>query len=190
MFLLEHDVIIPKDCFLQLNEYLRHKDTPIVSGLYFTRSSPAEPLIFRGRGTSFYDDWKLGDKVWCDGVPTGCLLIHRSILELMWNDAEEYQAGPITTRRVFETPRRQWVSPDADEFNTITGTSDLQWCTDVIEGDYIRKAGWHDYWESVPDKKWPILCDTNLFCYHIEKDGRQFPSPEELEYWRNGNEQD
>ena len=46
LFLLEHDTILPPDGFLQLNEYIRRADTPVVSGLYFTRSYPAEPLIF------------------------------------------------------------------------------------------------------------------------------------------------
>jgi len=183
LFLLEHDVLLPHDGFLQINEYIKKADIPVVSGLYFTRSFPAEPLIFRGRGTSYYGDWKFGDMVWCDGVPTGCLLIHRSILELMWNDAEEYLIGKQATRRVFDTPRRQWYSPDQEEYHTVTGTSDLQWCTDVMEGDYIRRAGWNSFWENLEDKKNPFLVDTNLFCKHIEMDGRQFPGPVEIEYW-------
>ncbi len=183
LFLLEHDVVLPHNAFLQLNEHMRKAEYPVVSGLYFTRSVPAEPLIFRGRGTSFYDDWKLGDLVWCDGVPTGCLLIHRSVLEPMWNDKEEYMIGDQKTRRVFETPRRQWFSPDHDEFHTVTGTSDLQWCTDVMDGDYIRKAGWNKFLDELENEEYPFLVDTNLFCRHIEMDGRQFPSDAEIAFW-------
>jgi hypothetical protein len=38
-------------------------DIPMLSGLYFTKSLPAEPLIYRGRGNSYYKKWKFGDKV-------------------------------------------------------------------------------------------------------------------------------
>jgi hypothetical protein len=78
LFLLEHDVMLPPDGFIQVSDHIRSEKTPVVSGLYYTRSRPAEPLIFRGRGTSYYDQWKMGDLVWCDGVPTGCLLIPES----------------------------------------------------------------------------------------------------------------
>lgn len=186
LFLLEHDVMLPPDGFIQLNEYIRRADTPIVSGLYFTRSSPSEPILYRGRGTSFYDKWRLGDLVWCDGVPTGCLLIHRSILEICWNEAKEYMIGSQAVRRVFDTPRKQWVSPDSDEFHMTTGTSDLDWCTQIMEGDVIRRAGWHDYWEGLEDERWPFLVDTRLFCKHIEMDGRQFPTEPEIVYWKGG----
>jgi len=83
LLFLEHDVLIPPDCFVRFNDYMRNPRVPIVSGLYYTRSRPAEPLIFRGRGTSYYDKWKMGDLVWCDGIPTGIMLIHVGILKAM-----------------------------------------------------------------------------------------------------------
>ena len=171
LLLVEHDNILPPDAFVRFNEYMRAADTPVVSGLYYTRSIPSEPLVYRGRGTSYYDDWELGDLVWCDGVPTGCLLIHGGILREMWADSEEYLIGNQLTRRVFDTPRKQWLSPDDKQFNTTTGTSDLAWCERVMKGGYFAKAGWHDY----QDKKYPFLVDTNIFCKHIDMNGRQYP---------------
>lgn len=174
LLLLEHDVVIPNDTFMRLNEYMRNGDYPIVSGLYFTRSFPSEPLIYRGRGNSFYTDWKMGDKVMVDGVPTGCLLIHTSILKALWDDSEEYDLGNgIKSRRVFDTPRRSWYHPDTGQFNATAGTSDLDWCTRVIEGGYLKKAGWLDFAEEHP--RWPFLCDTSIFCWHINPDGTKFP---------------
>ena len=38
-------------------------------------------MIYRGRGNSYFNKFKYGDYVYADGVPTGCLLIHRSFLE-------------------------------------------------------------------------------------------------------------
>lgn len=171
LFLLEHDVLIEPDCFIRLNDYMREAKVPVVSGLYFTRSRPSEPLIYRGRGNSYYADWKRGDKVWCDGVPTGCLLIHSAILRAMWADSEEYMLGNIKTRRVFDTPRSLWVDPESGSFNTTSGTSDLDWCSRVVEGGYFAKAGWSEY----ADKRWPFLCDTAIFARHINPNGEQFP---------------
>lgn len=171
LLLIEHDTMLPPDAFIRFNQYIRDANVPIVSGLYYTRSRPSEPLVFRGRGTSFYSDWEFGDLVWCDGVPTGCLLIHAGILREMWKDAEEYKIGDLTTRRVFDTPRDMWGDPESTSFNLVTGTSDLNWCSAVMEGDYFAKAGWTDY----ADKDYPFLIDTNIFCKHINIDGEQFP---------------
>ena len=171
LLLWEHDVIPPPDTLLRFNQYIREEQVPVVSGLYYTRSRPSEPLLYRGRGNSFYTDWKQGDKVWVDGVPTGLLLIHCGILREMWKDAEPYQLGPIQTRRVFETPNRVWFDPETGFFNTVSGTSDIDWCHKVIDGGYLAKAGWAEY----ADKEFPFLIDTNLRCAHINPNGEQFP---------------
>ena len=31
-----------------MNEYMLKNDTPVVFGLYFTKSDPSEPLVYRG----------------------------------------------------------------------------------------------------------------------------------------------
>ena len=172
LFLLEHDVILPPNGLLLLNEWIQKADTPVVSGLYYTRSHPSEPLTYRGRGTSFYGDWKLGDMVWCDGVPTGCLLIHRSILAEMYNEAPEYTLYGQKVRQMFRTPRDMWFDPETGTFNTVVGTSDLDWCTRVMKGDIFRRAGWPAF----ADKEYPFVVDTRLFCKHINPNGEQFPT--------------
>lgn len=175
LLFIEHDVVIPADCFLILNEYLQEKKAPIVSGLYYTRSRPSVPLVFRGRGNGVYTDWNPGDIVYADGVPTGLLLIHTGILQLMWDDAPEYSVYGDITRRVFHTPRDMWVDPQTGNHGFKNGTSDLDWCNRVMEGDYIRKAGWEDYWDNLPDERYPFIVDTRLFAEHIEKNGERFP---------------
>jgi len=171
LFLLEHDVVIPPDCFMQLNDYIRKETVPVVSGLYFTRSRPAEPMIYRGRGNSYVTDWKKGDKVWADGVPTGCLLIHGSIINKMWEESKEYMAGNVQTREVFKTPQDIWFDPDKNMWHKQSGTSDLHWCTRVMKEKFFEKAGWKKYQK----KKYPFLVDTKLFCKHIGMDGKQYP---------------
>lgn len=171
LFLLEHDVILPPDAFIRMNEYIREAKVPVVSGLYYTRTRPSEPVIYRGRGNSYFADWKMGDKVWVDGVPTGCLLIHGSILKAMWEESERYMLNNLEVRRVFDTPRAIWTDPETGSFNTSSGTSDLHWCDRVMKDGFFEKAGWPEYQKM----EWPFLLDSACACIHIEMDGRKFP---------------
>lgn len=171
LFLLEHDVIIPNDTFMRLNAYMRDAPAPVVSGLYFSRSVYSEPMIFRGMGQGAFVNWKFGDIVECDGVPTGCLLIHMGLIRAMWKDSEPYTIGGILARRLFVTPRTSWYNPETDVTNVSTGTSDLEWCKRVVEGDYLRKSGWTYH----ADKQFPFIVDTNIFCHHCNPDGTMFP---------------
>jgi hypothetical protein len=170
LLLIEHDNIIPADAFIRFNQYMREEKVPIVSGLYFSRSNPSEPLVFRGRGTSVYTDWKQGERVWVDAVPTGTLLVHAGILREMWKESPEYVVNGVTTRRVFDNPRKVWYDTEGN-FNTLTGTSDLEWCTRIMDGHYFKKAGWKDY----DNKKYPFLIDTGIFVKHIDLDGTIYP---------------
>lgn len=171
LLLYEDDMLPPADAFIRLNEYMLDEDTPVVSGLYYTKSRPSDPLLFRGRGNSVYTKWEMGDKVWCDGVPTGFLLVHASILRAMWPDCEPYQVKGMDTRRMFNFPRDLWQDPETGYYRSIMGTSDLDWCTRVIEGGYLKKAGWN----KIARKKYPFLLDTNIFVRHIAPNGEQFP---------------
>lgn len=179
LFLLEHDVVIPQDTFIRLNRYMREARTPVVSGLYFSRAYPSEPMVFRGRGNSYYDNWRMGDLVWCDGVPTGALLIHMGLLREMWKDSEEYTLNGIKVRRVFDTPRTSWYNPETNRTNMATGTSDLEWCQRVMQGDYMRRSGWTEF----VGREYPFLVDTNIFCWHINPDGTHYPDRRTAQAW-------
>lgn len=171
MLLLESDNMPPPDAFLRINEYMRDGKVPVVSGLYFTKSDPPEPMVYRGRGTSFYKDWKMGDKVWCDGIPTGFTLVHRSILKVMWDESPEYLVNGTKTRRVYDNPAKVWFDPETGGTHTLTGTSDLAWCDRVMKDNIFEKAGWPEY----AKKEFPFLVDTNIFVKHITNEGRIFP---------------
>jgi hypothetical protein len=182
LLLWEHDTYpLEPTVFFKLNQYMRDDPVPVVSGLYYTRSFPSDPLIFRGRGTGAFNDFKIGDRVWCDGVPTGFLLIHCGLLRAMWNESEEYVVHypggrVIMTRKVFNSPRDVWVNPENGDNFTLAGTSDLEWCTRVMKGGYFKKSGWDKY----QDMEFPFLVDTNIKCIHINSDGTKFPPDEYL----------
>jgi hypothetical protein len=175
LLLLEHDVVIQPDCFVRLNQWMLHEDTPIVSGLYYSRAHPSMPLVFRGRGNGPFLDFEHGDIVYCDGVPTGLLLIHTGILQLMWDESPEYSVAGHVTRRVFNTPRDMWQDPQKGYIAQRGGTSDLEWCTRVMEEDFIRRAGWTDYMDGLEDEKLPFPVDSGIFAKHITTSGEMFP---------------
>lgn len=170
LLLYEDDVLPPLDAFVRLNHYMLDAEAPVVSGLYYTKSRPPEPLVFKGRGNGFVK-FKKGAKVWCDGVPTGFLLIHVSILKAMWPDCEEYTVKGHTVRRMFRFPRDIWVDPETGHNRSVMGTSDLDWCTRLIEGNYLKEAGW----PKLARRKYPLLVDTDIFCHHISPNGEIFP---------------
>jgi len=173
LLLLEHDVVIPPDTFMRLNTYMREARYPVVSGLYFSRAYPSEPMVFRGLGCGSFVDWRLGDLVWCDGVPTGCLLIHMGLLRAMWAESEPYTLHGTQVRRVFDTPRYTWYNAETDTANMAAGTSDLEWCKRVMREDWLRRAGWGEF--AIQHGDYPYLVDTGIFCRHINPDGTQYP---------------
>lgn len=172
LFFIDHDVILPPVTLLRLNEYMLKGDIPIVAGLYFTRSVPSEPLIYRGRGNSYFQDWKFGDKVWVDGHGMGCTLIHVSILKALYEESERYFCGPTAVRRIYESPAKQWFNPETMGWQSSTGTEDLFFLSRIMENKIFEKAGWPEY----EGRDFPFLVDTTLYCRHIDFNGVQYPS--------------
>jgi len=172
LFFIDHDVILPPDTFLKINEYILSEEYPVVSGLYYTRSHPAEPLCYRGRGNSFYGKFTVGDKFGVDGHGMGCTLISVKLLRAMYKDAPEYVInGKEKCRQVMETPAFSIKDPETGGYRNFGGTEDLSWCDRVIEGKYLKKAGWPE----LQKKKYPFWMDTSLFCLHIDPSGTTYP---------------
>lgn len=173
----EQDNIPPQDAFIRLNEYMTKGDIPIISGLYYTKSHPAEPILYRGRGNGAFRDFKLGDKVWVDGIPFGFTLIHGSIIKAMWNESEEYKVGDVVTRRVFSLPSFNGPTVGFDNrkiparYSQTRGTTDLNFYSRIIKDDILNKAGW----PKIAKMEYPFLVDTNIFVQHIDNQGRMYP---------------
>jgi len=169
LFLLEDDVIPPCDLYVKLAPYIQKKKYPIVSGLYNLKSTPPQPLVFRGHGNGAFTNWKMGEKVWCDGVPTGCLLVHASIIHEMAKTSQRYELACNGTRvpllRIFETPRKVFTDPDLRSYQKLVGTSDLKFCDDIIAQGILKKAGW----KRIAEQKYPFLVDTTIHCQHIDR---------------------
>ena len=72
---------------------------------------------------------------------------------------------------VMDTPSLVAVDPESGNYHGISGTEDLAWCTRVMEGGYLKKAGWPE----LQKKKYPFLMDTSMFCLHIDPNGITYP---------------
>lgn len=179
---IEQDNVVPPDSFVRLNEYMIAKTAPVISGLYYTKSVPPEPILYRGRGNGSFRDFKLGDKVWCDGIPFGFTLIHGSIIKALWNESEEYTVGNEVTRKVFALPnfnignfgfenKEQDKENPSGRFAYTRGTTDLAFCKRVMRDKIFEKAGWPEFQK----KKFPFLVDTNILVQHIDNNGRMYP---------------
>ncbi len=187
--LIEDDVIIPPDIFLRLAKWITHGVYPIVSGLYRLKSEPAEPMTFRGRGNGSYTGWMKGpgaierradlpdtitpkEVVFCDGVPTGCLLISKKLLQVAWNESPDIQLSremsdgsnyKLACREVFKTVREAGQDPETGVYFTRMGTSDLEFCDAVVRNGWLKKAGYH----TAAKMKYPFPVDLKLDCGHI-----------------------
>lgn len=187
LLLIEDDTCPPPETLIQMDRWFwkmeRQKAPPVVSGIYHIKGSAevrrgkkggiellgAEPLAYRGGGTRAYRDWKYGDVIWVSGVPTGALLLHRSILEAWARepDVETYTlAGyPYPLKRVFQNPSHVWVDPTDGGVHCASGTSDLWWSEETIKRDMLTKAGWPKY----AKKEFPYIIDTALRFGHVDR---------------------
>lgn len=168
---IEDDNVLPPDTIMRFNRYMVEGKVPVVSGLYFTKSEPAEPLVYRGSGNSYFKDWKMGDKVWADGVPFGCRLESAALIKEAWKTSEEYMVGGEKTRRVFEQPNRIDFNEEKGGFEAVGGTTDLAWCKRIMKEGLFKKAGFPKF----AKMKFPFLVDTNIFVKHIDPNGRTYP---------------
>jgi len=185
LLLIEDDTMPPPQTLITFDRWLwkmdRKKAPPVVSGLYHIKGSAEvrkgkkggidllgpEPLAYRGSGQRAYRDWKEGDIIWVCGVPTGALLIHRSVLEA-WareSDVESYGiAGyPFPVKRIFAQPSQVWIEDDG--VHVASGTSDLYWSDQTIKRNILTKAGW----PSIAKKPYPYIIDTSVKFGHIDR---------------------
>jgi len=156
---IDCDVEPPANALLKFNHYMESYEAPIVAGLYYSKGDPAYPLIFRGRGNGAYcmeggkAQWMVGDKVWCDGTHMGMVLIHKSIIETIAEESEDYTIiGNIndlgktrSLKQVFITPKMAGKDPqNPKHFIRYSGTEDLPFYDRLMNEGIFKKAGWKD----------------------------------------------
>lgn len=96
LLLVDSDEQLPLDAFNKLCDTAHDKERKVVSGLVFAqfgddvmglRPIPTLYREFPGEGLVAWDDYPEDSVVKIDAAGTGCLLIHRSVIELMQENA-------------------------------------------------------------------------------------------------------
>jgi len=75
IYWLDDDVIAPPDAFLKL--WRHQKD--IINGVYWSKSNPPMPLLFRGHLSMPYLNWHMGDLIEIDAAGNGLTLVRTEV---------------------------------------------------------------------------------------------------------------
>lgn len=140
---VDYDVIPTFDAVTKLLYRAQHfDDYDIFAGVYCSKTSVPEPLIYKGDGKGCFWDWAVGDLL-LDGI-TGChmgmTLIRMSLFDRMeWDDQ-----NPLF-HTTDDTEMRE------DGIALRRGTEDLYFCRRAIKEANAK-----------------ILVDTSVLCGHID----------------------
>lgn len=153
LFFLDYDVIPQFDALTKLLYRARcFPDHDIFAGVYCCKSSPPEPLLYKGDGAGPFWDWTVGDLLieGITGVHMGLTLIRTSLFDKL----DSSDDNPL-----FKTLNEQSI--DDTGLHTRRGTEDLWFCRRAI-----REAGAR------------ILVDTSVLAGHMNNGtGQMFGLP-------------
>jgi len=86
VWFVDDDTVPPQDAGRRLMYLLEHQGPPhgkvmVAAGVYCTRGTPPEPLVYTAQGSGPDWNWKAGDvfKRW--GAGTGCMMINTEVFE-------------------------------------------------------------------------------------------------------------
>jgi len=95
---IDDDTIPPSDALMKMITLWKNDpDKKIISGVYWSKSDPSFPLMFRDNLKGSFWDWKVGDIVKCDSGGAGCLFIDTEIFRKIpkpWFSTEYYFDDP------------------------------------------------------------------------------------------------
>jgi len=142
IFWLDDDVVAPPDAFLKL--YRHNKD--IINGVYWSKSNPPMPLLFRNHLEGPYMDWHIGDLIKVDAAGMGLTLIRTDVYRKMAKETK----GPWYSTEYFSFPGVE------GSFSPPNNTEDLYF-----------------YWKA-RELGYDIYADTSVQAGHFEKNSKVF----------------
>ena len=167
VFFVDDDTLIPSNALLKL---LAHK-RPIVSGLYFTKTDPAQPLMLGGDQGGVIDRWAPNSVVECRVHGMGCTLIEIGVFKALIEQqlVEQglyYEEGqPKDIWRFFATTR------DAQR-ETEDGMPTLY--NETEDAYFLKRAAKLGYQPAV---------DTSILCWHWDNVKKQaYPLPQWIQH--------
>jgi len=154
LFFLDDDVIMPPNTLRILVNRMENlpEDIGAISGVYYTKSEPGEPLIFKERGRGSYYDWRVGDffQTWAAGC--GLVLIRADVL-----------------RRMKEQHGEPWFMVDYGLSQNKEGAYEARALTEDLYF-YNKMAE-----TTAPNgKPYSLWIDTNIQAAHYEKNSKKF----------------
>ena len=154
LFFLDDDVIMPPDTLKRLVHRMDNlpSDVGAVSGVYYSKSEPGEPLIFQQQGKGSDYDWRVGDfiKAWAAGC--GLVLIRAEALRRM-----EQQKG------------KPWFSIDYGLSQRGDGVYEARSLTEDLYF-YTKMAE-----TKAPNgKNYSLWIDTTIQAKHYDKKSKRF----------------
>jgi predicted SAM-dependent methyltransferase len=145
VLLIDDDVMPPPDGLMKmLRLWKSHPKYKIISGVYWSKSDPTMPLIFKGNLQSSFWDWTVQDIIPVDGAGAGFLFVDIEVFKKMskpWFSCEYF----------FEDPRIEYDMKKTDYADLLKeellkeGHGDpkkIKEYQDAMQdlGDQIRKA--------------------------------------------------
>ena len=146
VFFIGDDTEPPLHALKQL--IFRAENTPdagVIGGIYFTKSDPPSPLVFRGNGAGSYWDWKIGEFFECSGLGMDCTLIRTEILDYL--------------------PKPWFKTIDKDDFLDNRNyaemwTEDLYFCKNILDNSkykiYADASVIAKHWDSINHKCYSV----------------------------------
>jgi hypothetical protein len=116
LFFNDDDTCVPERGLIQLMS----RDLDVVSGLYYTRHEPVQPLMYRetDKGRWRITDYSIGQLLDVDYVGAGCLLIKREVLEKVGY------------------PQFKWTAHDTSLTNRDRFSEDMYFCRKAREAGF------------------------------------------------------
>lgn len=138
IYWLDDDVIAPPDAFLKL--YNQQKD--IINGVYWSKSNPPMPLLFRGHLEGPYWDWHVGDLIEIDAAGSGLTLVKTDVY-----------------RTISKTVGGPWYST---QYGSFVG---------VKESPYNNTEDLYFYWKA-RKAGFQVWADTSVQAFHYDKNNQ------------------
>lgn len=135
IYWLDDDVIPPPDAFMKL--YRHHKD--IVNGVYWSKSNPPMPLLFRGHLQGPYWNWHVGDLIEIDAAGNGLTLVKTDVY-----------------RKISETVGGPWYSTEYASFPGVKASG------------FNNTEDLYFYWKA-KRAGYKIWADTSVQAFHYDK---------------------
>lgn len=138
IYWLDDDVVAPSDAFLKM--YNHNKD--IINGVYWSKSNPPMPLLFRNHLEGPYWNWHMGDLIEIDAAGSGLTLVKTDV----YRKISEKVGGP-------------WYSTEYSSFPGVSGSP-----ANNTEDLYF-------YWKA-REAGYKIWADTSIQALHYEKNSQ------------------